>query len=330
MGEKTIIGQKYNFIVFGQETGCLKVAYNDLNYCENAVYIPGINSNSNLIKTVYNIHTSPRLNNYFHLPFQHIWKNLLFANKFNNQLPYCFVFFGCDIRRIESGLIEYLRREYTNCKVVAFCQDLVKTYGGLFEKYRNKYDVILSFDKEDAYRNDLIYYPLVYSKIDVEDDDMIPASDVFFVGKDKNRLSLIIETYYRLVEMGKKCDFYITGVDRKKIIDLQDVKYVDGLDYYTALKHIKKTKCILEIVQDGGSGNTIRYAEALTYGKKLLTNCQKLSDDRYNEADFILKFSDPSEIHFSFLEEPMKPVPVDIQRALSPVCMLEYLCQLLD
>ena len=57
-----------------------------------------------------------------------------------------------------------------------------------------------------------IYYPLVYSEVHVEDDNDIPESDVYFVGKAKDRLSEIISFFEKCDAAGLKCDFHLVDV----------------------------------------------------------------------------------------------------------------------
>lgn len=60
-----------------------------------------------------------------------------------------------------------------------------------------------------------VYYPLVYSEVHIEDNNDIPESDVYFVGKAKDRLSEIISFFEKCDAAGLKCDFHIVGVPKR-------------------------------------------------------------------------------------------------------------------
>lgn len=279
---------KHNFVVFGNGSDYLRAAYADLIEHPQTDYIDDISIKCKLIKWVYRYHTSPRLNSKVKLPFRRIWNKFSFNSEFENSLPICFIFFGNDLRRIGSGFIEYLRKKYPNCSVIAYCQDLVRTYGKEFERNRNKYDLVFSFDQEDAKKYNMIYQPLVYSKnVEVDISDNCYNSDVYFLGKAKDRLDSIIAAYTLLSNMGLKCNFYIVGVKKENQIMADNIHYCEGLSYDENIKNVLKTKCLLEIMQGEGHGYTLRCAEALTYRKKLLTNNQEVLSASFYDKSFI-------------------------------------------
>lgn len=49
----------------------------------------------------------------------------------------------------------------------------------------------------------------------------------------------------------------------------------DYVDYLSVLGYIEKSKCILDICQDGQTGMTLRAVEAMFYDKKIITNNKK-------------------------------------------------------
>lgn len=321
---------KYNYVVFGSDADYMCTAYADIENCSWAKYIENLDCKNSILNKIYKYHTSPRLNQMVTIPFRKVWNRFSFVNTFEDNKPICFVFFGCDTRRIESGLILYLRKKYPNCKIISFCQDLVRTYGSKFKEFYSLFDAIYSFDQNDVKTYDLIYQPDVYSKINVEEDLNLSNSDVYFLGKAKDRLDQIITVYEKLTDNGLRCEFYITGVEKEKQIYSDQIHYCDGMNYLDNIKHIMKTNCILEIMQGGGHGYTLRYAEAIMYNKKLLTNNPEISKADCFNKDYISVFDDVESIDINFIKGRRININEEIKESLSPLKFFKRVDCMLD
>lgn len=146
---------------------------------------------------------------------------------------------------------------------------------------------MISYDKREANKYGMYYYPTPMSYINVPDDSSIGKSDVYFCGEAKTRYPQIHEIYKRLVSMGLKCDFNLAKMP-------VDAERVEGINYlakpftYTEnLQHMVKSNCLLEIMQEGANGYTPRTWEAILYDKHLVTNNTYFSDDNYYYKDGI-------------------------------------------
>lgn len=253
-----------------------------------------------------------------------IWNRWVFREKFDNDNPICFIFFAGRNKEINNGAIYYLRSKYKNCKTVLFYQDLVKKSAlPQIEKIRNQFDLILSFDQLDVKKYNLLYYPLVYSKTDIKKSD-IPKSDIYFVGKAKDRLEDIREVYSRLKDSGLKCDFHITGVSPEDVRE-DGIVYNMPVSYEENLQRIKASKCMLEIMQKGGHGYTLRYCEAIMYDKKIITNNPEIKEAPFYSEQRIQVFENPHEITSDFVLEGEGKVDYGYKDKLSPKRLLDFL-----
>ena len=101
---------------------------------------------------------------------------------------------------------------------------------------------------------------------------IIPSKTVMSISweKAKNRLPEIISAYERLCSFGLKCDFHLVGVEEKNQVHKDNICYISGMDYQTNLQHILHTKCLLEVMQQNGTGYTQRMCEAVALDKKKL------------------------------------------------------------
>ena len=316
---------KYNYVILGSEADFYMASYADLFNCSYAKYLwRRIDTDSPIITFLYRVHMSPITNKFIELPMKSIWNRWIFREKFNNDNPICFIFFAGRNKEINNGAIYYLRSTYKNCKMVLFYQDLVKKSAlPQIEKIRNQFDLILSFDQLDVKKYNLLYYPLVYSKTDIKKSD-IPKSDIYFVGKAKDRLEDIREVYSRLKDSGLKCDFHITGVSPEDVRE-DGIVYNMPVSYEENLQRIKASKCMLEIMQKGGHGYTLRYCEAIMYDKKIITNNPEIKEAPFYSEQRIQVFENPHEITSDFVLEGEGKVDYGYKDKLSPKRLLDFL-----
>lgn len=317
---------KYNYVYLGSDADFMRISFGDLDRVSWAKYICSrIDSDSKVLTKLYQLHTSPKTNRFFKLPGQGIWNRMMFRGTFSEKKPLCFIF-APRSRWLQNGIIPYLRKKYPDCRIAIVFQDLVRyAYPKGLESLLKKMDIALSFDHADAEKYGMHYYPLVYSPYDVPEDDSIPESDVYFVGKAKDRLPQILAAYERFREAGLKCDFYLTGVKPEDQKYADEITYGEQMPYIENLKHIKKTKCLLEIMQGGGRGYTLRFDEVIMYDKKLITNNPEIKDAPFFHPDRISVFEKAEDMDVSFvLREPIK-VDYGWKEKLSPLKLLEYI-----
>ena len=299
---------KYNYVLFGSPEDYYKVSYSELYDLPGAHCImDGLDSGNQVLQILFKLHTSKKTQEYIDLPLKSIWNKLIFKNPFNDNKPICFVFFPRN-PLCNKNVINYLRQHYPNSKFVGFWQDLV---GQIklpdFEEMRDNYlDICLSFDQGDCLRYGLSYYPLVYSYYGETTNHLLPHSDVYYVGRAKDRLKTIIDIYELLSNSGLVCDFNITGVKKKDQVFPDSIKYLDSMPYVENIEHIKATNCILEIMQGGGTGFTLRYAEAIMYDKKMITNNQAIREASFYSPSRINVFKEIKDIDLGFpIAEPI-------------------------
>ncbi len=317
---------KYNYVFLGSAADYHLVSYGDLNCVPYAKYLYNrIHSQNKLMNTLYRLHTSPETNRLFRLPWQGIWNRMAFRGRFEEDKPLCFIFHPRS-RWLQNGIIEYLRKKYPDCRVVVHFTDLVRyAYPEGVEKLIDKLDLCLSFDHADAEKYGMGYYPLVYSPCHVPEDDGVVESDVYFVGKAKDRLPQILAAYEKLRDAGLRCEFYVTSVALEDQKYADEIHYCGQMSYVENLKHVKKTKCLLEIMQGGGHGYTLRACEAIMYDKKIITDNPEIANAPFYAPHRISVFGDVNDIDSSFVTA--EPIVADYRwkDQLSPLKLLAYI-----
>ena len=94
--------------------------------------------------------------------------------------------------------------------------------------------------------------------------------DCFFVGRDKGRQKVLCEMVDELSEKGYNAKVIIVKAEKK---EKENFQYVNrSIKYKQVLKYIQESNIIIDAAQENQSGETLRYLEALAYGKKVITN----------------------------------------------------------
>lgn len=318
---------KYNYVVLGNNEDLYLVSYNDLSNRDDAVYLKDpIDTNNGILRALNRFHTSPRINRILHLPCQSIWNKFVFKNHFKDSKPICFIFFTSRTKEIHNGLILYLKKNYENCKVVIFYQDIVaRSIMPDIEENKKRFDLVLSFDQSDSRKYNVLYYPLVYSKIDIPAPQNHFCSDIYFVGKAKDRLNKILAAYEVFRNAGLKCDFHIIGAKPEERRYKDEISYEEQMPYIENIKRLQATKCMLEVMQGGGHGFTLRYCEAIMYGKRIITDNPEIDKAPFYDKRFIQKFVSAENIDPAFAIDESCIVDYQYKEKLSPVRLLEFI-----
>ena len=317
----------YNYVIFGSEWDLYRIAYNDLNGTDYAKYLwRHIDTESWLINFLYRFHTSAKVNNIIHLPFQNAWDKWQFRGKFDNDNPICFIFFSNRKQIINKRFFYYLRNKYDNCKLVMYCQDLIsRSLKDTFFEMQNEFDLALTYDSGEAEKYKLEHYPLVYSHHQIPKGKNVEHCDVYFLGAAKNRLNKIIQTYEMLTKAGLKCDFYITAVNREEWRYPESIHYIDEMPYVENLQHVNESEYLLEILQEGAVGYTMRCCEAIMYDKRLITDNISVMDEPFYDKSRIICFDDANDLDVRYIADHKGAVDHEYKDDLSPIKLLEFI-----
>lgn len=105
------------------------------------------------------------------------------------------------------------------------------------------------------------------------------VTTAFCVCVDKGRYGVIKQIKKVLEEKGVYCDFWVVKDNSSEYAE-QDSSWLheQGLPYPEVLQKIWKSDIIVDVVQRGQKGITMRPLEALYYGKKLITTHKEIVD----------------------------------------------------
>jgi hypothetical protein len=159
------------------------------------------------------------------------------------------------------------------------------------EKYLMKYNTQFYFDNIVLPQNDVIY-------------------DVIFFGADKGRKAHLEEIRCKIDELHLKSYFYIVDDGAKKA---NYKGQFPPFGYQEYLNIVSKSKAILDYIQEGQTGLTLRPLEALFFKKKLITNDLSIKqNDFYHPNNIFVIGIDKEESLVHFLNMPYRPVKDEI------------------
>lgn len=328
---------QYNFVILGSKNEIFKTSFKDVACQENVVYLDDdISCKGFLYKILHRLHFSKVINKLVSIPFKNIWNagNVVFS--FNNAKPICFILFTNWVQsNAQTGIIPFLRKKYPGCKIVWFAQDILCTIRNTYTRKRidvdslkKFFDLIVSYDMGDAKKYGLEYHPTVLSKTQVSSNSKY-KSDLFFIGKSKKRLNLLIELGKGLKKYGIKYNFMVLGIPPEEQKEPEYINYIDKpLTYYENLNYAANAKCLLELMQPGAVGYTFRTSEALLYNKKMITNNQPIEKAPFFNDENIVIMKDISEEWLKQVAQKIlddKSVQYENTEVISPKHLLEFI-----
>lgn len=169
---------------------------------------------------------------------------------------------------------------------------------------RTKWFPIYSFEKQDCITYHLKYNSMVYSYRIV--DKYVGSSKgnkkytLFFVGYDKGRKKWLDDMKAFLDNWGMSACFRI-------------IKLGERMEYSEYLTILNDSTAILDIVQEGQTGLTIRVMESLFFEKKLVTTNRSVREyDFYNPSNIFIWGEDSEEDLPDFLNGVYESLPREI------------------
>lgn len=286
----------------------LKEVFSDLNNdCESMVFAHPYEINNRILNFFFRVHMSKKINDWIDLPFKSVWKKYYCIDKVDwNQYnePYLII--------IDSALVWYSARYLNDLRKRAGVKIVLllfnpmnileanRTFMNVFNKV--EFDLKLcTFDVRDAENYGCVQTYSVYSRLPIMVNKC--NSDIVYLGMDKGRYQDIIECFNSFLQADFKADFSIINCQVHESVRCRGIKYISEISYIEYLTKVCESKAILEIVQKGQEGITLRTFEAIVYGKHLFTNNQHVKTIPFYNDRFIHFFNDIDEIDISCLKE---------------------------
>ena len=264
-----------------------------------------------LLNKISYVHRSVKLNRKINMPFKGIWYRYYLDYNMIDKSNCIFLFFEGSQYAYDEKFIRFLRRKYPDAKFVFRFTNTVSEFNEWsLSRIENNYDLIISMDSADCQNRNWLFFPNTYNLTKVNKQREEIKYDVFFLGKNKGRHDFLISIYDYLTEQGIKCLFMIGDVDKHTRKSERDgIVYIDkSIPYSEVTNYIAESKCILEVVQEGQNGSTLRTMEAIAFEKILITNDNRLEENKYYDPENMLLFHDIKDIDSEFIKSDKKVI----------------------
>ena len=235
---------------------------------------------------------------HYALPLESLW----YGTWKNNLNTYdCIIVFDS---LHSASLLKYIRRKYENRLIYWHWNPIKKDKDIAIWKETKKICEHWTFNPSDAKKygmnlnNQFFFYQ--------NQEDISKEKSVFFVGTDKGRYEKIVTISDDLKVMGIAIDFHVISKDYNDTRKYVEKRY---MEYSEVISHIRKSKAVVEIVQDGQNGLTARALEAMFFGTKLITNNKEIRNFNFFSDNniFIIGEDNNAELN-AFLHTPFQPV----------------------
>lgn len=285
------------------------VVWSDVDWRSKLVFY-NMTFRSSLLNKIKKAHFANRANSRVWLPLKSVWDRAFTVQPRNlskegtNYLVFntCVKFSPSHIRRL---------KRYADVRVVLYLPDTLSTLNiatneKQWERYRHHYmiDETYSFDPDDCRRYGFRFFDIYSVLPDCKClADHKPSRDLFYIGscRTAERLSLVRGIYQRATEAGVDCDFRMTDVNSTEVGSNDGIIYNQRLAYQDVVVQTLRSGCILEILNSGQRGNTLRYKEAVVYGRRLLSNNPDILTSRYYNPCYMQYFERPEDIDMKWL-----------------------------
>ena len=210
---------------------------------------------------------------------------------------------------VEISELNKCRKSNPNLQIILYLINSMKAHSPVMKSVRPKirsfnWDVIYTFDKGDAKEYGYKYLPFCYYSLHIIENKNVTTSDAYFVGGLKGgREEMIYATYNFLKSKGVDCLFDLMPFGNVEPAPLPGANFYHGWKPYSeVLAKTQATNCIIEICQNGQNGATLRYFEAVSMNKKLLTNNKDIANFPFYNPKWMRVFASVEDIDTEWIK----------------------------
>lgn len=197
--------------------------------------------------------------------------------------------------------LQYLKKKMGKSLFVLYQLDPTDIfYSSLYKKnVFDIFDLIYNINRDDANRYKQQYWPLICS-FDTNYRAKEIINDIYFCGFGEDRSELLEKMYHASQREGVHTNFIVFYFDDKQHEGIKKIQ--TRMDYKENLELIAESNCLLEIMHNNYDNQTQRYAEAVMYKKKLLTNNEKIKTYPFYNQKYMRVFKSVSDIDWNWVK----------------------------
>jgi hypothetical protein len=223
-----------------------------------------------------------------------LFNSLFKKHNFNDCV---FFIFDSNPFFLDFQFYQWIKKKHNKVLLVAIVYNVINGNQMKLEVLNEFYDKVYTFDPNEASKYNYLHFWGIYSP--VEHITTSTEYDISFIGLDKGRLNIIKDISNKLDKLKLKFNInIIINIDKEygKLSNINLLK--ERVTYFDSIELIKKSNCLLEIVDENQTGLSLRTIESIVYKKKLLTNNKNILLSPYYDKEnmeIIYDFNDISE-----------------------------------
>lgn len=215
----------------------------------------------------------------------------------------------------DISVANYVRKKLPGARVIFWLWNPT-TGNEKFMKSLDKSVELWSFDAADCARLGMRHNS-TYSFRELvsfaEANPPVGAVDLYFFGAEKGRMRTLAELSSSALSMGLTVKFEIVSPHPSDGPLPEGLFSAAPVSYEKLLSNTAAARAVVEVVQEGQEGMTLRALEALFMGKKLVTNSQAVRDSALFDPSWVFFYGerDISELP-AFLSRPTERRPEEL------------------
>jgi hypothetical protein len=252
---------------------------------------------------------SKKVNRIVSIPYKHIWFQYGDVLKLLKKTKHVLIV-DVALNDIDDSFLNLLVKK--GAVVDLYLMNSMDASSPMFLNVRNRlsnglWHKIYTFDPVDAKKYGFDYSGFnYYSKNECVANSFETKYDAYFVGGIKgNREGLINSVYEKIVGDNGIAYFNVMVYKGQNINYHSGINYVfeNWAPYEGVLKAVLESKCVVEILQDGQFGASLRYFEAVCFNKKLITNNPYIKTFPFYDERFMRVFETAEDIDVEWMKK---------------------------
>ncbi len=299
----------YLMFTGGEENGLFDIMFADLKNDPHVDVISFLPHHDHV--KLYKLHHARSLNRRRPAPFRFLWESSRMEAEvrkaFEKNKELCLIFNNFSLPYFEPSQLKAWKRRYKLRLVLCFIDRLSSYFAAEARMYEKNipFDAVYSYYKKDADEAGYKYFDRYYSAMEMPEAK--ERFGVYFWGSDTGRRKKIEDIYVRLCELGISSKLGICYA-QGEWPRIPGIVYDTPRKYEEMLKDMAGADVLLDVI-DGSGGVSLRYLEAVAYGKKLISNNPEIKNMRFYDPAAMLLINAPEDIDPEFIKNSPAPVP---------------------
>lgn len=247
--------------------------------------------------------------------------------------------FVVEVLPFSKNFIDYIRAIQPNIRIILFLWDSLRTRQSRFIDYFPKFNKVYSFDRDDALKFHLNYFPDFYI------ETTLPSFadckyDIAFVGTMNSTLTIFRGQILKKIDdfcknEGLKTFFYLRYFAPQKANNFirRIISFVSNYRYRKKLQRLNgcdfmheeslpllvyndvmsNTRVVLDINHHDRQGMTINAITAIALGKKLITTNKRIAEEDFYDPKMICIIDENNpKLDLDFFNAPN--IPIDMSK----------------